>query len=1114
MNRNFLHKIKIIDLNGNISSLEDFGILGNIYADSGTGGTTILGGDPLESREPIAGDIDQSPETQPYQYGFGFGKGLILGGNYQVAFGKYNETNEDALFIIGVGDENNRKNAFELTLSDPEKELYQLKIRDGEKMVPIATELYVDNEINKLIDGAPETLNTLKEIADLLTDDAGSGEQSELNIFINKFNNIIDAINEFDNKYAEAQSLEKERQERISADNEIRGGTKEELGESFNVSLKSLDSRVNWLEKGGIGGEGSFDEETFIVEEDPIKLYLKGQKEGWLVAKGENSTEEKSIVDGGCFKVTAIGTDGLSYTLDNIEGLEIGDVVSLKTYYNYINFAKISGFNGNTIIVDKIRRTTHDGEEDQIPYWHLWVAKKPNIGTFKKSDFTKIDPLSDTSEENPKHFSGYAEGDATIAFADWSHAEGSGSIGVGRYSHAEGKGTQAGYASHSEGKETQAIGDQSHAEGYKTISSGDSAHAEGSWTNAQGDQSHAEGSGTFAFATYSHAEGKSTKTDGVSSHAEGQETLTEGSCAHAEGYKTIASGKSSHAEGHWSQSAGIYSHAEGANSIASGGGSHAEGGVESGGAPSNKKTQATGDSAHAEGTATQATAQSSHAEGHYSQATGKYSHAEGVGAEAEGQGSHAEGLETLAQGIYSHAGGSHSQAREPYSFAHGGYVIASAASQAVFGQYNTEERDALFIVGNGTGSVNRNNAFEVFANGEVKVGGRSIGLLTDNLEKRVIRLEEFNGFSDIEETEVTNGQLIGNEDYAPYIDLSSIYATTRFNAEPYTTVTESEAYLTIETTVQDMLSQSIEGSYKYANGTTGNFSSKTDPIYVIIDNSLIHAENNSNIEFSISLEKLEVGEYHLAWEWSEDGNEWIEQSVIPISMSSGIPSTETSNYIKIMICKETKTSIGPGIYQLHKLEDTELATGDYIRFILYRDKRVYSQNQGITKINGFQVLKNNSNLFNLNFGKDVILRNYKNTGKYGGINGIDRISFDDKTLIRHINVKAVNDFFTQQIPENVEVFYIKSGILPFKLVVNANANNNNMIVLDYDQETTLVFGQLDPGINYEAEVWLSTEMQESLNIPDLDLIELLPGETLTFEPSENLTYGIIRVQKG
>ena len=1082
MNRNFLHKIKIIDLNGNISSLEDFGILGNIYADSGTGGTTILGGDPLESREPIAGDIDQSPETQPYQYGFGFGKGLILGGNYQVAFGKYNETNEDALFIIGVGDENNRKNAFELILSDPEKELYQLKIRDGEKMVPIATELYVDNEINKLIDGAPETLNTLKEIADLLTDDAGNGEQSELNIFINKFNNIIDAINEFDNKYAEAQSLEKEKQERISADNEIRGGTKEELGESFNVSLKSLDSRVNWLEKGGIGGEGSFDEETFVIEEEPVKLYLKGQKEGWLVTKGENSTEEKSIVDGGCFKVTAIGTDRLSYTLDSVEGLEIGDVVSLKTYYNYINFAKISGFNGNTIIVDKIRRTTHDGEEDQIPYWHLWVAKKPNIGTFKKSDFTKTDPLSDTSEENPKHFSGYAEGDATIAFADWSHAEGSGSIGVGRYSHAEGKGTQAGYASHSEGKETQAIGDQSHAEGYQTISSGSSAHAEGAWTNAQGDYSHAEGAGTNAQGDYSHAEGRQTEA-GYAAHSEGRNTKAQENYAHAEGYNTNAAASAAHAEGSGTNAAASATHAEGYN------------------------TRADSHAAHAEGTYTNAAGYSAHAEGWETQAAGQAAHAEGVGAEAEGRGSH--------------AGGSHSQTKEPYSFAHGDYVIASAASQAVFGQFNVEERDALFIVGNGTDSVNRSNAFEVYANGEVKVGGRSIGLLTDNLEKRVIRLEEFNGFSDIKETEVTNGQLIGDEHYAPYIDLSSIYATTSSNAEPYTTAIESEAYLTIETTVRYMLSQSIEGSYKYANGTTGNFSSKTDPIYVIIDNSLIYDENNNNIEFSISLEKLEVGEYHLEWEWSKDGNEWIKQSVIPISMSSGIFSPEFSEYIKIMICKETKTSIGPGIYQLHRNlvspEDTELATGDHIKFILYRDKRVYSQNQGITKINGFQVLKNNSNLFNLNFGKDVVLRNYKNTGKHGGTNGIDRISFDDKTLIRHINVKAVNDFFTQQIPEDVEVFYIKSGILPFKLVVRTYVNNNNidkMIVLDYDEKTTLVLGQLDPGINYEAEIWLSTEMQESLNIPDLDLIELLPGETLTFEPSENLTYGIIRVEKG
>ena len=135
-----------------------------------------------------------------------------------------------------------------------------------------------------------------------------------------------------------------------------------------------------------------------------------------------------------------------------------------------------------------------------------------------------------------------------------------------------------------------------------------------------------------------------------------------------------------------------------ANNIASADYTHAEG----------FKTTASGYAAHSEGHTTTASAYGGHAEGCYSKASGAYSHSEGYYSEAKGARSHAEGSGTIASGENQHASGS----------------------------YNIEDKTSLIIVGNGSSSSNRSNAYKLDKSGNGYFSGdvyaRSSKLATED----------------------------------------------------------------------------------------------------------------------------------------------------------------------------------------------------------------------------------------------------------------------------------------------------------------------------------------------------------------------------------------------
>ena len=95
---------------------------------------------------------------------------------------------------------------------------------------------------------------------------------------------------------------------------------------------------------------------------------------------------------------------------------------------------------------------------------------------------------------------------------------------------------------------------------------------------------------------------------------------------------------------------------------------------------------------------------------------GLFSSAMGLKVAAIGDYSYAEGYHTIASGNYSHASGFGTQAIGDYSYSSGYGTKATIDYQTVFGKYNLEDSEAMFIVGNGTNDNNRSNLMSISDN--------------------------------------------------------------------------------------------------------------------------------------------------------------------------------------------------------------------------------------------------------------------------------------------------------------------------------------------------------------------------------------------------------------
>lgn len=136
-------------------------------------------------------------------------------------------------------------------------------------------------------------------------------------------------------------------------------------------------------------------------------------------------------------------------------------------------------------------------------------------------------------------------------------------------------------------------------------------------------------------------------------------------------------------------------------------------------------TQALGQNTNAFGT-------SANASGYGSVASGDYSHAEGYNTFAGGGSAHTEGNNTIALGSCSHAEGYKTRAQKEASHAQGYVTIADNMASFVCGKYSKAMTSGgttsntigdVFVIGNGTGTSNRSNAFRISYAGQTYMTG-------------------------------------------------------------------------------------------------------------------------------------------------------------------------------------------------------------------------------------------------------------------------------------------------------------------------------------------------------------------------------------------------------
>ena len=211
------------------------------------------------------------------------------------------------------------------------------------------------------------------------------------------------------------------------------------------------------------------------------------------------------------------------------------------------------------------------------------------------------------------------------------------------------------------------------------------------------DTANPEGTGSFSLNRYTDEE------NGIGKHSVsmGDDCGAMGEASVALGYSTFAHNIGSVAEGFVTYSRGIGSHAEGKNTNASGDAAHAEG----------ESTTASGATSHAEGASTEATGNYTHAEGYSTHATGMCAHAEGYNCTASKDVAHAEGMYTTADGQTSHTSGYYTQTTNFAEFACGQFNKSTKSDDI--------SARTIFSVGNGNSVTDRFNAFEVKDNGDV-----------------------------------------------------------------------------------------------------------------------------------------------------------------------------------------------------------------------------------------------------------------------------------------------------------------------------------------------------------------------------------------------------------
>ena len=624
---------------------------------------------------------------------------------------------------------------------------YQEDTRLGE-IANKADMTYVDESIANLVNSAPDTLDTLGELA----------------IAFNENKEVVDALNE---------AITNKQNKNVIVTKDSETGKATMTAPEIMVKVQAGDNVYY----------------TPDLQAGTLHPYLEGSNNG--VYFYSNYIDNTRVIGTG-ISISADGTvTSETYQLGHLKDTTIHITADERTKWNS-NYTKeeVDGLLEAKANVEEPRFSgsmgmNHTGELG-------WTSVSLGFANEASGMYCFAEGMGNKATGDASH----AEGTGTTASKDAAHAEGYGTLASNVGSHAEGANTKAtGYGSHAEGSSTIASIEGQHVEGKYNIDDTTAIHIVGNGTS-DSKRSNAHTLGLNGEAWYSgdvyvgstsgtHKDEGSKKLateDYVNTQIDGieipstenmllktEQTLTDDELAQVrsnlkfigknvegqtfningtdivaaanaeifgdyennkctgqwsivEGSTNIATGRACHVEGAQNQALNDGCHVEGVSCIASGYWSHAEG----------EMTRVTSYASHAEGSYTKMPDGTTR----YGTASGYASHIEGGGCHAEASCSHSEGLATTTKGNYSHS--------------EGRYTIASSPAQHVEGVANIEDAASTYIHIAGNGDWNaRSNAHTLdwegnaWFSGDVYIGSTS-GVNKDEGSKKLATEEYVN----------------------------------------------------------------------------------------------------------------------------------------------------------------------------------------------------------------------------------------------------------------------------------------------------------------------------------------------------------------------------------
>jgi hypothetical protein len=385
-----------------------------------------------------------------------------------------------------------------------EHSAYYLTPNNGEVYTPTsdynpATKKYVDDKVAGIVNSAPETLDTLQELATALGNDANFATtvSTQIGKKVDKVDGMSLTHNDLTKElkanydaayeYSQAKHSYNDLTDKPTIPS-IAGLATTEYVDSKSLPILFLDDSNRTGDKlfpllpehnlVFLAGDAQFTDENGNINIIYGLCYSDLQSDG-----------SKLLTEYRTSKSASISANGTLKSFDYIDEY----TKTILTLFKNAPSGKVLVKNQDNTF-EWVELPTNPDLSSYAPITSPVFKKSISIGNVAPDKTLGENSIIVSSYGEASGIYTLSNGKSAIARADYSHAEGYASMSKGLYSHAEGEQTGAiGQSSHSEGHGGDATGVASHAEGYYTTSNGKYSHAEGYRTIATGDNQHAQG---------------------------------------------------------------------------------------------------------------------------------------------------------------------------------------------------------------------------------------------------------------------------------------------------------------------------------------------------------------------------------------------------------------------------------------------------------------------------------------------------------------------------------------------------------------------------------------------------------------------------------------------